>query len=145
MGTDIFSAGRPESGGIDVIETLSVTTSYTNHLHGPTTSGGTWQLGNSGAVADLSADFHTYSVTKSKDAITVSLDSRTVGWIRVYSSCGVPTSSTIGPGQMAESGNAITDRKRIGSSTSSTGPCAPSPSSCSESPGLSRYTDREWA
>nr|WP_267879817.1 glycoside hydrolase family 16 protein [Gordonia otitidis] len=86
MGTDIFSAGRPESGGIDVIETLSVTTSYTNHLHGPTTSGGTWQLGNSGAVADLSADFHTYSVTKSKDAITVSLDSRTVGWIRVYSS-----------------------------------------------------------
>ena len=79
MGTDIYSAGWPESGEIDVIETPSVTTSYTNHLHGPTTSGGTWQLGNSGAVADLSADFHTYSVTKSKDAITVSLDGRTVG------------------------------------------------------------------
>ncbi len=40
--------------------------------------------------------------------------------------------------QIAVSGNAITDRNRIGSSTSSTGPWAPSPSSCSESPGLSR-------
>ncbi|WP_265416862.1 glycoside hydrolase family 16 protein [Gordonia otitidis] len=79
MGTDIYSAGWPDSGEFDVIETPSVTTSYTNHLHGPTTAGGTWQLGNSGAVADLSADFHTYSVTKSKDAITVSLDGRTVG------------------------------------------------------------------
>jgi len=82
MGTDIYSAGWPESGEIDVIETPSVTTAYTNHLHGPTTSGGTWQLGNSGAIADLSTDFHTYSVTKSKDAITVALDGRTVGSYR---------------------------------------------------------------
>lgn len=43
-----------------------------------------------------------------------------------------------------ESGNATTDRKRIGTSTRSTGPWAPSPSICSESPGCSRYTDRLW-
>ena len=82
MGTDIYSVGWPQSGEIDVIETPSVTTAYTNHLHGPTTSGGTWQLGNSGAIADLSTAFHTYSVTKSKDAITVALDGRTVGSYR---------------------------------------------------------------
>lgn len=82
MGTDIYSAGWPGSGEIDVIETPSVTTTYTNSLHGPTTSGGAWQLGNSGAIADLSTDFHTYSVTKSRNSITVSLDGRTVGSYR---------------------------------------------------------------
>lgn len=40
--------------------------------------------------------------------------------------------------QTEASGKATIERKRIGSSTSSTGPWAPSPSICSESPGLSR-------
>ncbi|AZG44450.1 glycoside hydrolase family 16 protein [Gordonia insulae] len=82
MGTDIYSVGWPRSGEVDVIETPSVTTSYTNHLHGPTTSGGHWQLGNGGAIADLSTDYHVYSVTKSRNAITISLDGRTVGTYR---------------------------------------------------------------
>ena len=47
-------------------------------------------------------------------------------------------------GQTWESGKAITERKRIGNSTNSTGPWAPSPSNCSESPGCSWYTERLW-
>jgi beta-glucanase (GH16 family) len=82
MGTDIYSVGWPRSGEIDVIETPSITTSYTNHLHGSTSSGGHWQLGNSGAIADLSTDYHVYSVTKSQNQISISIDGRTVGSYR---------------------------------------------------------------
>ncbi|MFW0794799.1 glycoside hydrolase family 16 protein [Gordonia sp. CPCC 205515] len=79
MGTDIYRNGWPACGEIDVIETPSITTRYTNTIHGPTTSGGHWQLGNSGAISDLSSDFHTYSVTKARNRITISLDNRVVG------------------------------------------------------------------
>ncbi|ACY23309.1 glycoside hydrolase family 16 [Gordonia bronchialis DSM 43247] len=79
MGTDIYSAGWPKSGEIDVIEAPNNALRYNTTVHGPTTSGGHWQRGVSGSLGvDLAAGYHVYSVTKSRGRLVMKIDDRTV-------------------------------------------------------------------
>jgi beta-glucanase (GH16 family) len=77
LGTNIGSVGWPNSGEIDIMETIGSQTG-TNHgsLHGPGYSGGspltgTYTLPNGQSLADA---FHTYAVDWSPNAVSFSVD-----------------------------------------------------------------------
>jgi beta-glucanase (GH16 family) len=87
LGTDMADVGWPRAGEIDVIETPNTGTEYNNGIHGP--AAGTkdpWKLSSNGSFGgvDLSDDFHVYSVAKSRDVITISIDGIAVGRFARY-------------------------------------------------------------
>lgn len=64
---------------IDIIELVSGTTTYYSTIHGPLQEGGpSYQVQFSGAVADLSDDFHEYWVRHLSGQITTGIDSMTL-------------------------------------------------------------------
>jgi beta-glucanase (GH16 family) len=77
LGTDLDSVNWPESGEIDVIETLNDASDLNNALHGPEVGGGDWQIGATSNVEPSFVDgFHTYWVEKSPGSITIGVDDR---------------------------------------------------------------------
>ena len=81
-GTDIGAVSWPRCGEIDIIETPNTAGEYTNGIHGPVA--GTdqpWKKNTAGSLpgVDLSQDFHVYSMTKSPNAVTMSIDGTLVG------------------------------------------------------------------
>jgi beta-glucanase (GH16 family) len=80
VGADEDAVRFPECGEIDVIELVSNATTYHSTIHGPNSGGNdTYQVDFSGAVPDLSTDFHEYWVRHAPDAITVGIDRTTLG------------------------------------------------------------------
>ncbi len=78
--------GWPGCGEIDVMELASSATTYHVALHGPNVAGGDfygsayWRtVGSSGVIADLSAGFHDYWVTRGPDMIVVGIDDTVLG------------------------------------------------------------------
>jgi beta-glucanase (GH16 family) len=64
---------------IDVIELVSSTTTYYTTIHGPRVGGGpSYQVQFTGAVADLSDDYHEYWTTHLPGQITTGIDSVTL-------------------------------------------------------------------
>ncbi|WP_072688120.1 glycoside hydrolase family 16 protein [Rhodococcus marinonascens] len=78
MGTDLERVGWPQSGEIDVIETLNDAPFYHSGLHGPSADGTTWEVQAEGP-GNMSEDFHNYWVEKSADRITVGIDDSVTG------------------------------------------------------------------
>jgi beta-glucanase (GH16 family) len=84
VGADEDTTPWPQSGEIDIIELVSTATTYYVTIHGPIagapyTGDGTKQAQFSGAIADLSADYHDYWVRHLPDRITVGIDTNTLG------------------------------------------------------------------
>lgn len=79
--------GWPGCGEIDIMELANTATTFHVALHGPQGASdyykGTstpWQVvGTSGPVADLSADFHDYWVTREPDLIVIGVDDTVLG------------------------------------------------------------------
>ncbi|MCV7423760.1 family 16 glycosylhydrolase [Mycobacterium yunnanensis] len=75
LGTDIDGVGWPRSGEIDVVETINDAMTSNCALHGPTVSGGDYQLsGNTVGDDPFSADFHDYWVQRSPGRISMGVD-----------------------------------------------------------------------
>ncbi len=80
VGTNINSVGWPRAGEIDVIETPNNGWRYNSNLHGPTNDGSHWQSPRSGpAPVDLTAGYHTYTLTKRQNRIDMNIDGQSVG------------------------------------------------------------------
>jgi beta-glucanase (GH16 family)/hypothetical membrane protein len=78
LGTDIDDVGWPQSGEVDVMETINDATNGSCALHGPSKTGSQWQLGGGGSTGSpLSDDFHTYWVQRSPGSISMGIDDRT--------------------------------------------------------------------
>ena len=69
LGVNIDTVGWPGSGEVDIIELINTGTRYNIALHGPGAD-----VESKGDIADLSADFHNYWVTRRADSITVGVD-----------------------------------------------------------------------
>lgn len=74
--------GQPESAEIDIVELVSNATTYYTTIHGPDSGGDYYQVQFTGSVGDLSTGFHEYWVRHVPDAITVGIDSTTLGTFR---------------------------------------------------------------
>lgn len=85
LGSDITSVGWPECGEIDVMELINAGVNYHTGLHGPWNSphnlaNTPWHQSTDGpAPADLSRDYHTYSVLREPNRIRIMLDDRVTG------------------------------------------------------------------
>lgn len=73
LGSDIDTVGWPECGEIDIMEIVNDATTYNVSLHAPNA-----KIGQSGPIPDLSADFHTYWMTRRTDSIVVGVDEGTL-------------------------------------------------------------------
>ena len=69
LGTDIDAVGWPACGEIDIMELINTGTTYNVALHGPGAD-----VERKGQIADLSADFHNYWMTRRQDSVTVGVD-----------------------------------------------------------------------
>lgn len=69
LGINIDTVGWPDSGEVDIIELINTGMRYNIALHGPGAD-----VERKGDIADLSADFHNYWVTRRADSITVGVD-----------------------------------------------------------------------
>lgn len=78
MGTDIERVGWPQSGEIDVIETINNADFSHSALHGPSTDGTTWKSEAEGSE-QLSDEFHNYWVERSDSRIVVGIDESVTG------------------------------------------------------------------
>ena len=81
-GTDIGAVNWPRCGEIDVMETPNTGVQYTNGMHGPIAgTDQAWKKNTGGSLpgVDLSHDFHVYSMTKSPNIVTMSIDGTPVG------------------------------------------------------------------
>jgi beta-glucanase (GH16 family) len=90
VGTNLDTAGWPQSGEIDVVETFnSDPTHYYITVHGPSTQtpASGYQVQFDGAVGDLSQSFHTYWVTRQPGLITAGIDSATLA---IFKPASVP-------------------------------------------------------
>ncbi|MET0995512.1 MAG: glycoside hydrolase family 16 protein, partial [Mycobacterium sp.] len=80
VGADEATTPWPGCGEIDVIELVSGTTTYFTTIHGPRSgSSQPYQVQFSGAIPDLSTDYHEYWVEHVPDGITVGIDGTTLG------------------------------------------------------------------
>jgi beta-glucanase (GH16 family) len=90
LGSNVNSVGWPQSGEIDMMELPDVATTYHTALHGPSTppQQGAYSVSTSGpAGVDLSADYHTYWVTRAPGVIVIGVD----GWARgIYNRSTMP-------------------------------------------------------
>jgi beta-glucanase (GH16 family) len=75
LGSDIDSVGWPQCGEIDVMELINKGTEYHVALHAPGAD-----VTRSGPTADLSDQFHSYWVTRTRGSITVGVDDRALAW-----------------------------------------------------------------
>lgn len=85
LGTDIDTAGWPACGEIDMMELINSPTTYHVALHAPNAD-----INSSGAIGDLSADFHNYWVTRKKDSITIGVDE---GMLASFTPASLPPES----------------------------------------------------
>lgn len=69
LGANIDEVGWPQCGEIDIIELINEPNTYHVALHAP---GGDPEA--KGPIADLSADFHDYWMTRTEDSITIGID-----------------------------------------------------------------------
>lgn len=79
LGTSLGTAGYPECGEIDTIETIGTTPTAYFTLHGPTQNSASekrepWQTGTSAGVPDLFSGFHIYWVDKHPGRVVVGID-----------------------------------------------------------------------
>jgi len=78
MGTDVNRVGWPQSGEIDVIETINDAAFYHSALHGPSADGTPWEVKAEGS-GNMSEDFHDYWVERSPDRVTFGIDDAVTG------------------------------------------------------------------
>ncbi|MFV9457187.1 glycoside hydrolase family 16 protein [Rhodococcus sp. NM-2] len=80
LGTDLGVVGWPDSGEIDVVETIGGADQLYSSVIGPRTSGGDWQAGPTTDVANTFVDdFHTYWVEKAPGRVTFGVDGQITG------------------------------------------------------------------
>ncbi|WP_245813892.1 glycoside hydrolase family 16 protein [Rhodococcus marinonascens] len=80
LGTDLNRVGWPESGEVDVIETINEAGQLFSTVHGPKVNGGDWQVGPTTNVSTTFVDdFHTYWVDKAPGRITFGVDGSVSG------------------------------------------------------------------
>jgi beta-glucanase (GH16 family) len=81
LGSNMASAGWPESGEIDIMELVNSGSTYHVTLHGPQGNSdylGGDGVGTSGPIADLTNDFHEYWLHWQPDNITIGVDGTTL-------------------------------------------------------------------
>lgn len=81
LGSDYRNLGWPRCGEIDLMELVNNGSTYHVTLHGPQGNSdynGGDGVGASGAIADLTLDFHVYWMDWRKDHITVGVDNTTL-------------------------------------------------------------------
>lgn len=84
LGYDAWSAGWPESGEMDIMETFNETRDVYTTVHGPSTSStgrysvGTWHP----SAVPYSADFHVYGVRWAPELVEFMIDGRVVKTVR---------------------------------------------------------------
>ena len=81
LGSDYHDVGWPQCGEIDLMELVNVGSTYHVTLHGPQGNSdykGGDGVGTSGAIADLTRDFHVYWMDWRMDSITVGVDHKTL-------------------------------------------------------------------
>lgn len=80
LGDDLYTAGWPAAGEIDVVETPNTTAASEHHVHAPSSaaSGLASAGGRVLAPTRLSGGYHLYSVEKSPGTIVIRVDSRVV-------------------------------------------------------------------
>jgi beta-glucanase (GH16 family) len=91
LGTDISTAGWPQSGELDVMELVNSPTGYHNAIHGPTIEdpGEVWKQSADGdAGTNLASEYHIYQVMRERGLVKIGLDGRVVG---LYSRASAPT------------------------------------------------------
>ncbi len=75
LGSDLDRVGWPESGEIDVIETVNAATSYHGGLHGPSDAAAGWaQYEDRDQPGSLADGFHTYWVNRTPGRIELGID-----------------------------------------------------------------------
>ena len=74
LGTDISSVGYPNSGEIDIVETINQADRWTTGIHGPSASGLHWKLNQGGSMPSTLDGFHIFSVTRAPGSITMAVD-----------------------------------------------------------------------
>ncbi|WP_319453695.1 MULTISPECIES: glycoside hydrolase family 16 protein [unclassified Mycobacterium] len=82
LGTNIWTAGWPQSGELDVMELVNSGTSYHNAIHGPTVKNPeeAWKQSADGdAGVNLAQDYHVYQILRAPGTIKVALDGDVVG------------------------------------------------------------------
>lgn len=84
LGSDIDAVGWPECGEVDIIETPDNPMEFHTTVHGPWIrqppgKGDNYRVSISGAIADLSADFRTFWVSRAPNLIVVGVDDITLG------------------------------------------------------------------
>jgi beta-glucanase (GH16 family) len=85
LGTNIRTAGWPQSGELDVMELVNSGTSYHNAIHGPTVKHPeeAWKQSADGdAGVNLAQDYHVYQILRSPGTIKIALDGDVVGSYR---------------------------------------------------------------
>lgn len=80
LGTDLDSVGWPESGEIDIMETLNRADNYHTGIHAPQPGSSTSQKVDAGGIPPrpLSEDFHVYWVERSPGRVTTGIDDTTL-------------------------------------------------------------------
>lgn len=83
LGANIYTAGWPECGEIDIVESINQGSFYHVGVHGPTATGGKWERGHDGSFGSpVSAAFHRYGMLKKPGEISFLIDGRIVKTVR---------------------------------------------------------------
>lgn len=82
LGTNISTAGWPQSGEVDIMELVNSGISYHNAIHGPTVKNPdeAWKQSADGdAGVNLAQDYHVYQILRAPGTIKIGLDGDVVG------------------------------------------------------------------